>query len=778
MPRKKTPKKKKAKTTPLERKNDDDEVPSSKIISEEESIPSATSSTTNQPTTSTSKSDDQQLSDDSDNDINSSSSNNNIINRQQQERSSDSTTLTPTMDSITNNIKPHQATTNDQEEILDFPVKKLNGRKSNNNVPFETEEGRDEKTNKLAPEQNSSEPANSDPMMDLSGDDTQPSRKSSKKTSNTPKKSITRSSTPVASNNKRKRQSSAQSSSDEEADDDNRITNRELSDDGDDDEDPETTANAEAVPKTPTRSQQRSRKGGNNTPSVASTPQTPSSSTLSRPRKLDVSKKLLVLRPEDLISLNKLRTKISQAVKESKSMPVNKSSPKKQDSDISRLSVTVNSLSEADLQLLADEKQRTGTVTLIDSTHTSRKYRDFNELEELEDKGADLTNVPVPNFTVAKDTTARKGFRRTHHYMKYTNTENYDHETLMLNPTPNLHAEFDTYCHRKIDISLEYNMESDDEKWLNEYNTGRRNPLSKKDFECIIALMNRACKNGKISWFSTASIIDLSRFFNVKLQEHDIVAVKKLWESRYNNVDRKKKEHETRIENEIRLVNLYDLKEKFLKLKAAIKSEQDYASKQKDLVEKQMKQMNKNDFDVSSSIPKFAQKFNTLRKKDQHDLKLEAIQQLKEQEEEIYKEVKYLDEPEIEMYNRENEEDLSPSLIASQKPNNKPQPSTTNGPLQHEPESTTNSSENNLQGTTGDQQSTSVTTRRRTRKRKDTSTPGSNSEETNTPESPQSPSLVPVKPYTFSRLSSRKKKQTGSSSSDNSPSSPSSSKHQ
>ncbi len=80
----------------------------------------------------------------------------------------------------------------------------------------------------------------------------------------------------------------------------------------------------------------------------------------------------------------------------------------------------------------------------------------------------------------------------------------------------------------KYDLATEYDMQGDDETWLNKYNQQSRKPLSDLDFERIYALINReyGAKNGYVS---VSGLTDLALLSDVRVPAHHIMNVRDWW---------------------------------------------------------------------------------------------------------------------------------------------------------------------------------------------------------------------------------------------------------
>ena len=415
------------------------------------------------------------------------------------------------------------------------------------------------------------------------------------------------------------------------------------------------------------------RKRGMETPvSQRGNPTTPQPSPgLARPRKLDVSKKLLILRGSDLKNLASLKKKVTAAINEAKKA-ANKASPKRPDSDVSRLS---GNLTDLDLKLLTDESISTGTVTLIDSTSQSNKryFRDADEYDEFKEfRDGTMIHIDIPNVRIIEEEPAGPPFKRTSEFIKYEDPDRYDRSTLTLNPIP-AQADFDMYSHRKIDISVEYNIESEDEEWLNNYNKDSRYPLSEKDFESIIALMNRASKNGKSCWFSVASVIELSRFFDARLEERHIVQVKKLWESKYNPQHKlfKSEELQKRIENENLLYEYMCVKQQLNTYKERVEQIMGISEQKKELLDKHSKLMKRKNYSVTKDFPKFVTKYSKLTYDEETETNSDDDESgdisNKLEEEQILKDSFPADQVEIELFIAEEKKEEEERKKSNQK---------------------------------------------------------------------------------------------------------------
>ncbi|KAL9644718.1 hypothetical protein ABK040_012372 [Willaertia magna] len=297
--------------------------------------------------------------------------------------------------------------------------------------------------------------------------------------------------------------------------------------------------------------------------STSTSPARSSSSGMTiRPRKLDVQKKLILLHSGDLKNVQGLKKKINSAISESKLQ--SSSTSTSNNSDIIKLSNL--SVNQKDLDLLLDENYRNGTITLVDGAlmSKSRRAREIEENHEFHDIVFDNIHIPIPTFKIIEDHAKTSKFKRPKKYIKYESKRNFNN-LIFVNDS------FTDEDELIEEIGIEYDLESEDEEWLDNYNKSRIIPLSELDFERIISILNRLIKNNTNYFISVNQVLDLSRFFNIELKVNDILSVKNYWEKKCNKIiEQKKNALEKIVTLENNFIYLSMLKNDFVKVKQMI----------------------------------------------------------------------------------------------------------------------------------------------------------------------------------------------------------------
>jgi hypothetical protein len=199
-----------------------------------------------------------------------------------------------------------------------------------------------------------------------------------------------------------------------------------------------------------------------------------------RPRKMPTEKKLLLIRPEDLTDIETLESRVTNFERGAH--------------------VTEEEYEE----LLQEDKpscvEQTPKKTAL-SHHSNEIPHDSVRIEIITPTFQGIEGVRINEVKDQKKFEIPK---------KYINVSN------------------NTQLAEKYDIANEYDIQSDDEEWLQEYNSRTRKPLSDPNFERIYALLNReyGTKNGYVS---VSGIADLAQLCDVRVTLPDIMGVRDWW---------------------------------------------------------------------------------------------------------------------------------------------------------------------------------------------------------------------------------------------------------
>jgi hypothetical protein len=216
-----------------------------------------------------------------------------------------------------------------------------------------------------------------------------------------------------------------------------------------------------------------------------------------RPRKLLTDRKLLLLRPEDLEDVTNLQSRITST-------------------GFERYIGGVLSVSEQDLDELVNEDDDDEEDDNQQVAEPPKKIIKLSSHDDEIPHDSIRIEIAVPKFqgiegVRVNDQYDSKRFDKPKKYI------NYPHITT------------------RYDLANEYDMQSDDEEWLHEYNKQSRKPLTDIDFERLYSLINReyGSKNGYVS---VSSLADLAQLCNVRVSTNDIMSVRDWWRKKNQNL--------------------------------------------------------------------------------------------------------------------------------------------------------------------------------------------------------------------------------------------------
>eukprot|EP01080_Neovahlkampfia_damariscottae_P001138 gene1138-10652_t len=165
-----------------------------------------------------------------------------------------------------------------------------------------------------------------------------------------------------------------------------------------------------------------------------------------------------------------------------------------------------------DLNSILSLKRRITTSNydrLLNSFETISKddLKFLNETEIIKPDRVPIPEVKITEIENNSNQEEEEDFRFTNRYIRANDLE--------LDPA---------------EIALEYDMDEEDEKWLEKYNFSKVNPLDEVNFERIFALIEREtqAKRGHCSIFGISNLSQ-KFLFNEPLQENDIYSVIQYW---------------------------------------------------------------------------------------------------------------------------------------------------------------------------------------------------------------------------------------------------------